>query len=394
MTVATLHSIERRRWPLVRMPLAAAAIAWVVGAHVSFAEDRILLRPGTSVATEAAPRISSKGKPRLPELRGSIVETSPDSITIDTPTHPTKKQWRVAIDDVLDMLPNGEPEEMRDARGLVLRGDGLAARTQLEPLMTADRRIERDSLSDTVRDELAFVDAASRVTAAMQTGEGLPEALTATRDYLASHPRSIHAVRMQEWRGDLLVRLGRFDEAVEAYAAIGDRSAARQIRVARLTGEARRAQRRLDDAAADFTRATTIACDEGDLSALLEKRLAVLGLARCRIDQGKPEEAITVVRAMLAQPAPEGSSLGSAYNVLGTAQRATDGHGRDAIISFLTVDLVHHGVREEHAEALFNLVELWNQANHPERARATRQTLETAYPESPWARKLTAAPPS
>jgi outer membrane protein assembly factor BamD (BamD/ComL family) len=45
-------------------------------------------------------------------------------------------------------------------------------------------------------------------------------------------------------------------------------------------------------------------------------------------------------------------------------------------------------VPDDHAEALFNLVELWNTNNKPERAREARQSLETTYPNSPWTKKL------
>ena len=80
--------------------------------------------------------------------------------------------------------------------------------------------------------------------------------------------------------------------------------------------------------------------------------------------------------------------------MIGTAQRASAGDPRDALISFLTVDLVHNEAPDEHAEALFNLVDLWLQANHPERSREARRVLETTYPASPWTKKLAPAKPS
>jgi outer membrane protein assembly factor BamD (BamD/ComL family) len=58
------------------------------------------------------------------------------------------------------------------------------------------------------------------------------------------------------------------------------------------------------------------------------------------------------------------------------------------------VDIVHSSVPDDHAEALYNLVELWEKTNNPERARDARQELETTYPDSPWSKKLKPAKPS
>ena len=83
--------------------------------------------------------------------------------------------------------------------------------------------------------------------------------------------------------------------------------------------------------------------------------------------------------------------LGRAYNILGVAYRAMGGKEQDALIQFLTVDLVYNTGPDSHAEALFNLGELWDKGSNPERAREARQNLKAAYPTSPWAAKLEAS---
>ena len=77
--------------------------------------------------------------------------------------------------------------------------------------------------------------------------------------------------------------------------------------------------------------------------------------------------------------------------MLGGAYRAMGGREQDALIQFLTVDLVYNTLPESHAEALFNLGELWDKGSNPERAREARQNLKSAYPSSPWAAKLDAS---
>ena len=79
--------------------------------------------------------------------------------------------------------------------------------------------------------------------------------------------------------------------------------------------------------------------------------------------------------------------LSKAYAVLGDAYRAA-GKEQDALIAFLTVDLVYNTQPESHAEALFNLAQLWDKAQNPERARQAKQALEATYPDSSWTKKL------
>jgi TolA-binding protein len=105
--------------------------------------------------------------------------------------------------------------------------------------------------------------------------------------------------------------------------------------------------------------------------------------------QGKHDAAIESVLQIIKDSNPEDKELLSrAYNVLGSAYRAMGGKEQDALIQFLTVDLVYNTLPEAHAEALFNLGELWDKGSNPERAREARQNLKAAYPASPWAAKL------
>ena len=92
---------------------------------------------------------------------------------------------------------------------------------------------------------------------------------------------------------------------------------------------------------------------------------------------------------MIRQADPEdGGVLAGAYAALGQAYRAIPGREQDALIAFLTVDLVYNAAPETHAEALFHLVDLWEKAANPERARETRAMLESTYPGSQWTKKL------
>jgi tetratricopeptide (TPR) repeat protein len=133
-----------------------------------------------------------------------------------------------------------------------------------------------------------------------------------------------------------------------------------------------------------------MAVDASDDASKAQKRAAGLGKAKCLAQAGKAAEAVSLVLSAIRQASPEEREmLAGAYNTLGAAQRAA-GKDQDALIAFLTVDLVYNSVPEAHAEALANLVELWQKANNPERSRQAMQSLETTYPDSPWVKSAKA----
>jgi tetratricopeptide (TPR) repeat protein len=351
------------------------------------AEDRVRLRLETSVAKEAQPK--PPRTPRPPELRGTIAQATTEAITIGTPTNAIKKEWVVPTEDVLEVLLDGEPEELRSGRGMVAAGDGAGALEQLAPTESADRVTAWEQATDAVQAERMFVKSAAHAQVAIRSGEKLEQALAGLRALLRTHPRSHHAAFMHELQGDVLARMGKEDEALAAYAVIATQSPARRVRAEMLKGRLQLKQERWKDARAAFEKAIAVESPAGDVSALLEKREARLLLARCLARDGQAADAIALARQMLSEADPADSKgLATIFVTLGEAQQAAGDKNKDALISYLTVDTVHNGVPEAHAEALARLVELWEKENHPERARDARQALDQNYPASPWARRV------
>ncbi|NBW86049.1 MAG: hypothetical protein EBR23_04260, partial [Planctomycetia bacterium] len=141
--------------------------------------------------------------------------------------------------------------------------------------------------------------------------------------------------------------------------------------------------------------ATRVDLQPGDVAGARAKREAELGRAQCLSRLEKAPDAIAAARGVIRQIDPDDKDLlGRAFNVLGDAQRSAGGRDEDAVIAYLTVDLVYNTAAETHAEALFNLVDLWQRTKNPERAREARQALESQYPNSPWTKRLAAAKPS
>ena len=68
------------------------------------------------------------------------------------------------------------------------------------------------------------------------------------------------------------------------------------------------------------------------------------------------------------------------------------GKNQEALIAYLTVDLVYNTNPDIHAESLLQLIELWTQGGYPRRAAEAREKLVNRYPESAAATQLDSSP--
>jgi len=313
------------------------------------------------------------------QVRGSIVSLSPDAVELEDRGGVEK----ISVADVREVVFDGEPMSLASARTLMLRGDPAGAIGELEKLEAA----EIDAAEPRIREEYAFLKAATAAQAA--TAADGPAAAAALARFLAGNLRSHHLYEGHEILGDLFARLGKFDDATKAYGelergppALRVRSAASKARVLMQRGKPA-------DAIKEFEAAIGVSTDPGDDASNVQKGEAALGLARCLARTGKAGEGIAAARAAIrTADVGDRQLLAKAFAALGECQRAAGGKDEDALISFLTVDLVYNTVADARAEALYNLGELWDSIKQPERAREARQALLTTYPDTPWAKKL------
>ena len=293
---------------------------------------------------------------------------------------------QIGIDRIREVQFGGEPQELKAARTMLLRSRPADALEELAKIESADL----DGAEQILLDEVEFVKAAATARAALATGVDPREAGRLVADFVAKHPGSHHTYDMQELLGDLFARAGRPDNALEAYSQLAKGPAAFKVRAAAAKAAMHLDQGKFAEALKEFEAATRI--DAADDAGAAQKRGAELGRARCLAQLGKAEEAVALIQGVIKQSDPEERDvLGIAYNALGQAYRNLVGRDQDALLSFLTVDLVYNSAPDSHAEALYNLDDLWEKAANPERARAARQALESSYPGSQWARKLGAA---
>lgn len=358
----------RRPWAFALQPafvhvatlfLAAVAPAVVHGQ----AADRVITTEGT--------------------MSGKVVAVSANDVDIEDRNGETKK---ISIDKVREVQFGGEPQSLRTARSMFARGRAIEAVEELGKIQPE----ELDGAEQLLLDELDFVKAGAAGRAALASGGDVKAAGKLVVDFIAKHPKSHHFYEMKELLGDMLVRAGDASGAVAAYSDVAKGPAAFKVRAASAKARMLYDQQKFDDAMKEYDSAIKI--DAADEASAAQKRAAELGKARCLSQLGKNDDAVKLVQGIIKQADPEEKDLlASAYNVLGGAYRAAGDKDQDALISYLTVDLVYSGSPESHAEALYNLGELWDRAKNPERARETRKVLEESYPASGWAKKAAAA---
>lgn len=345
----------------------------------------VVLVVGSGSALAQTDRVFVNGGP---SISGKVVSVSSQTVDIEDSKGETRK---VPIEQIREVAFAGEPTSLKSARGMVLKGRPADAIEELKKIEAGDM----EGVEPLVVAEKAFVEAAAVGGVAAMTGADLDAGTKAVQDYLAKHGKSHHALPMQELLGNILTKAGKFEDAATAYGALEKGPPAFRVRAASARANLFFAQEKFAEAIKEFDAATKIETDPKDVASAAQKSEAELGKARCMARQGKSEDAVKLVQGILKAADPEAKELlGRAYNVLGESYRAAGGKDQDALIAFLTVDLVYNTVPDNHAEALFNLVDLWERGKNPERAREARQQLESAYPQSPWTKKLGAAKPS
>jgi tetratricopeptide (TPR) repeat protein len=367
----------RPRCPADRIRLACVLL---LHAGLAVGADRIILVDGT-------------------EVEGTITSLSPNDIEIASGRGAAAE--RITIAAVREVRFEDEPESLASSRVLLQRRDARAARDELAKILPVE--LQEGVVGSRVRQEYEYLKTAAAALAADPAGA--PAATAAFAAFLDRNARSHHFYEGQELLGDLLAAAGNPDGAKAAYRQLDLGPPALRVRSANLRAELLVRQENDAGAVREFAAAVGIPPPDGTAEdsdgehqaarlALAryesERSTAALGRARCLARTGRAAEAITAVRDVILAADPEDRALlAAAYGSLGECQKDAPDSKTDALISYLTVDLVYNTVPEWHARALFNLVELWQASNQPERSRQAAAMLRSTYPESPWTKRLT-----
>lgn len=278
--------------------------------------------------------------------------------------------------------------------GLEPRDFGEAKKDILEAkykdALTAILNVSADSAADSIKQDIAFYRAYCEVQLAMRGEQGtLDGATDSLVKFIADHPTSYHHFEAIELLGDLYFRRGLYKESEEQYQLLASSPWQELKHISQVkVGRAAELQGKIQEAVAAYTAASGVetGTDEGRALVLAGK----VGLARCEALNGNFEKGIQDLNQMIATESSSNQSLfGQIYTALGTCYVKAD-RPKDAVLAYLHVDLLYYQDSEYHAEALYNLILLFDKLGKVAEKSDCTDKLKTSYATSPWAQKLSA----
>lgn len=311
-----------------------------------------------------------------PQLTGTITKVSPTEVEIDA--RGGVKQ--VAVNEIESISFTDEPMDLRTGRNRALAG-------QLEDGLALLGRIPAESLSsDLVKADLEFYRAYCQARLSLTGGGDKNAAAKALIDFVNARPQSFHYFEACQLIGDLAFAMGRFSAAMEYYQRIAKAPWPEyQMRARVLEARALVAQSQFAEALQRYDDVLKMPLDTA--AATREKLLAQIGRAVCLAETGKPDEAQQIVEGIIRDNDPQDAVLfARAYNALGLAHLKAQ-RSKDALLAYLHVDLLFNSDADAHAEALYQLGQLWTTVGQSERAVEARSLLKSRYAGSPWAAK-------
>jgi tetratricopeptide (TPR) repeat protein len=283
----------------------------------------------------------------------------------------------VPVNEIRGISFDDEPPELNQARIKAVNGaydDAAALLAKISP--SALKR-------DIVKQDFEFYQAWCAAKLAIGGEGAINDAGRMLNTFVRTYPKNYHYYEAVQTMGDLLAADGKLDLAQRQYNELAAAPWPEyKTRAAGLVGQALQAQGKHAEAIRQFD----VALQTAGTGASAEKLSATLGKAISMSETGQLDAAVKMVEQVIQEADPEQKELHArAYNALGSCyQRA--GQPKDAVLAYLHVDVLYSSVPDAHAEALANLVKLWQTIGQEARARETKQTLERRYAGSKWAK--------
>lgn len=293
-----------------------------------------------------------------------------------------KQETKIPSNEIDRVEWDGEPASMKLARSAEERGNLQDALTKYQEVAP-----EVQAAQGNLKTDLEFLIA--RVTARLAKADParIDEAIQKLEAYRAAHPNSFRYYDVLLLLGESYLAKEDYGKAEPAFKELeqapwDDYKMASRIAQGRLL-------LRKDDVAGAQALFKSVADQPAKTDAEKARQYeARLGVATCHQRQGRFKEAADELDLIIKQaPATDTKTMGEAYLRKGDNLLAA-GQKKDALLSYLHVDVLFSGEKNLHAEALYHLSNLWNEVAQPGRAAEARAKLTGDYPNSDWAKKL------
>lgn len=296
---------------------------------------------------------------------------------------PGNRVETVPANEIQSIRFDGEPAQLNLVRSAVAGGRYEEALRNLEKVSTDG--VERKEI---VQEAAYFKAVATARLALAGAGSTIAEAGTLMNSFVKDNPESYHFLEANEILGDLLVAIGKPDQALASYAVLEQAPwPDTKMRGGVAKGRALQASGKHDEALAAYEAVLSEAGSATGEMVEQQKQTAIVGKASSLAETGKGVEGIKLLEEVIAKADPEQAELhAQAYNALGNCYRKTK-NDKAALMAYLHVDILYNSNPSAHAEALANLKDLWKAVGNVERSEQAEQVLLERYANSRWATK-------
>ncbi len=307
---------------------------------------------------------------------GKITKMSALGITLSKNGVETKKP----AEEILSITFAGEPEELAPARRAANAGRFEHALKMLGEIDRGD--VQRSEIGQ----EIDFLTTLCKVQQALSGQGTLDQARQEVTSFLSKNSKSYHVPEAIELLGDVLLASQDYAGAQAQYTKLGKAPAPYfKARSAILIGRSLQTENKHQEAVAAFDRGLQAAA--GNATAQTQVLEATLHRAVSKSALGEVGPSTDTVKQIIAQAATKDTKLlAQAYNALGDCYLQAN-EKKSARQAFLHVDLLFSSAANEHAKALYELSQLWNDLGQPTRARDAQDRLKEKYPGSRWAKR-------
>ena len=281
-------------------------------------------------------------------VTGKIVEKGRDRVVIEV----RGNNQSFPSNEILRVLFEGEPPTLSRTKDLVAQG-------QVEQAVDEFKKIDANSLpSEDMKQDYQFLRGYISGTMALR-GRGDPKnALTLMTNWVKDNSQSYLFYQAAELMGDLAVASGTPDQAAKYYGGLASAPFPEaKTKGSFLQGKALMASKQNGEAKTKFQ--SVLDAKLSDPVSLKYQKMARIGIIQCDALEGKANEAIGELEKMVDEgDSTDGELFANIYNTLGSLFAAA-GRTDEAVLSYLKTDLLYGSQSEQHAEALYKLVQLW-----------------------------------
>ncbi|MCU0721814.1 MAG: hypothetical protein MUC83_19035 [Pirellula sp.] len=308
---------------------------------------------------------------------GKIVERTKDKVVIEN-SKGTPQNY--ATNEIQRIVFDGEPPQLSRAKDNIVQAQFDQAKDELS-------KIVPDSLkTEDMKEEYLFYKAYLAGALALR-GQGDPtEASKAMFAWAGKYRSSHNFYAASEMLGNLAIASGTPDQAARFFGAFANAPFTDyKLRGSFLQGRALMLLKQNADAKSKF--AVVTQAKVSDAPSLKLQKLASIATIKCDAADGKADQAISALEKMVDEgDSTDAELFADLYNALGSIHQSQNNH-YEAVLSYLKTDLLYSSQAEAHAEALYNLTQLWTKVGEPLQSTDAKSRLAKLYPTSPWVKK-------